>query len=114
MSDKQITRNAEEQEAFEQLVHALSFMREMFKGDTFMEVVQGVERELLARGFQIVKIPSINPVVMIPKLPVHRIDGAGMAYCQTTPTPLTQFLTDDDDKITCVTCISQMEHDAHN
>lgn len=58
--EKQITRNAEEQEAFEQLVHALSFMREIFKGDTFMEVAQGVERELLARGFQIVKIPTVD------------------------------------------------------
>lgn len=58
--DKQITRNAEEQEAFEQLVHALSFMREIFKGDTFIEVAQGVERELLARGYQIVKIPPVN------------------------------------------------------
>ena len=67
MTDKQITRNAEEQEAFAALLAALSRigMKDFAYG--YGDVAEKVERGLLASGFQIVKIPPINPVVLMPR-----------------------------------------------
>lgn len=64
---KQITRNAEEQEALEALHAAIdagldAALAVAISEDAGSDVLstEMIERELLARGFQIVKIPPVN------------------------------------------------------
>lgn len=58
--NKQITRNAEEQEAFEALAEAcLGSAPATFK-ESARSMAAGIERELLARGWVLTKIEEIK------------------------------------------------------
>lgn len=67
--DKQITRNAEEQEAFEALMEGVTGSMVWYGVPDYdvEAATEKLERRLLASGWMLVKIPPINPIVVMPR-----------------------------------------------